>query len=102
MFIDLDTFGAADPVLDLAMLLARFASMSLRHGVPVPSAEAAAQALTEEYFARVPADWRPRLEVNRACASLKVALELFRHQHPRWRELVPEWIMKAREIARTG
>lgn len=99
VFIDLDTFGAADPVLDVATLLARLAAMPARFGAPPAHIEAAACTLADEYFARVPADWRARLGVNHAVAAVQVASEFFRHQHPDWRELVPAWITLARQAA---
>ncbi|NIA69674.1 hypothetical protein HBA54_13815 [Pelagibius litoralis] len=99
VFIDLNTFGAADPVLDIATLLARLAAMPARFGAAPAHVETAARALTEEYFARVPADWRLRLDINHAVAAMQVASEFFRHQHPDWRELVPAWIAQARHAA---
>ncbi|NNG03005.1 MAG: hypothetical protein HKM95_02760 [Inquilinus sp.] len=102
VFIDLNTFGAADPVLDVATLLARFAAMPTRFGAPAAHVETAAQALADEYFAQVPAEWRSRLDMNRAVAAVQVASEFFRHQHPDWRELVPAWIARARQAADAG
>lgn len=99
VFIDLDTFGAADPVLDVATLLARLAAMPARFGAPPAHIETAARALADEYFARVPADWCARLGINHAVAAVQVASEFFRHQHPDWRELVPAWIALARQAA---
>ena len=99
VFIDLDTFGAADPVLDLATLLARLAAMPDRLDAPTAHAETARRALADEYFARVPAHWRARLGNNLAIAAVQVASEFFRHQHPDWRELVPAWIARARRAA---
>lgn len=97
LFIDLDTFGAADPVLDIATLLARLEAMPMRFGAKTESVETAARALAEEYFSLVPAEWQGRLALNRAIADLQVASEFFRHQHPDWRELVPAWISRARQ-----
>lgn len=99
VFIDLNTFGAADPVLDIATLLARLAAMPARFGAAPANVETAARALAEEYFARVPKDWRLRLDINHAVAAMQVASEFFRHQHPDWRELVPAWIAQARRSA---
>lgn len=98
-FIDLNTFGTADPVLDIATLLARLAAMPARFGAAPAHVEVAARALADEYFAQVPADWRLRLDINHAIATMQVASEFFRHQHPDWRELVPAWIAQARDAA---
>ncbi|TQV83321.1 phosphotransferase [Denitrobaculum tricleocarpae] len=99
VFIDLDTFGAADPVLDVATMLARLRAMPLRFGALPEHVELAARVFTEEYFAKVPRHWQSRLEINHAVAALQVASEFFRHQHPDWRDLVPAWILRARQAA---
>lgn len=99
VFIDLDTFGAADPVLDIATMLARLKAMPLRFGAMPEHVETAARVLTAEYFALVPEGWQSRLDINRAVAAVQVASEFFRHQHPDWRELVPAWILHARKSA---
>ncbi len=99
LFIDLDTFGAADPVLDVATLLARLEAMSIRFGAKPEHVETAAHTFTDEYFALVPTDWQSRLDLNHAIAAVQVASEFFRHQHPEWRKLVPTWIAHARRCA---
>ena len=102
VFIDLDTFGGADPVLDVATLLARLAAMPARFGALPDHVDTAARVLTQEYFARVPAAWRSRLATNQAVAAVQVASEFFRHQHRDWRDLVPAWIARARRALDAG
>ncbi len=54
IFIDLDSFAKADPVLDPAYLLARLAAMPALFPVPRQRTRAAAREFAEEYFAHVP------------------------------------------------
>src|SRR5215211_1780238 len=72
IFIDLDAFAKADPVLDPAHLLARLAMPAL---FPVPREEThtAAREFAEEYFAHVPSAWHDRLPFHYAGILLKKA-----------------------------
>ena len=55
------------------------------------------QLFTDEYFARVPRDWRRRLPVQYAGAALHVAAGFFRRQEPRWPEAVAALVGQARD-----
>jgi hypothetical protein len=84
IFIDLDSFAKADPVLDPAYLLARLGAMPALFPVPRHRARAAAGEFAEEYFARVPAAWHERLPFHYAGALLKISFGLFGRQAPDW------------------
>jgi hypothetical protein len=83
-FIDLDMFAKADPVLDPARLLTRFAAMPDLFAIPRQRARAAAREFAEEYFANVPAAWQERLPFHYAGTLLKTADGFFRRQVPDW------------------
>jgi Ser/Thr protein kinase RdoA (MazF antagonist) len=82
VLIDLDEFAGADPLLDVARLLAPLATAPLRLPLSRERGREAARAFTEEYFAHVPAAWRARLPLHYAMAVLKTALGCFRRQAP--------------------
>jgi Ser/Thr protein kinase RdoA (MazF antagonist) len=90
VFIDLDSFTRADPVLDPALLLARFP-------LPRQRTQKAAQAFVEEYFAYVPRAWRDRLPLHYAGALLRVAHGFFRGQEPHWSEKIAALVEEARD-----
>jgi hypothetical protein len=83
IFIDLDFFAKADPVLDPAHLLARLAMPAL-FPVPQERARTAAREFAEEYFAHVPSTWQERLPFHYAGTLLKAAQGFFRRQAPDW------------------
>src|SRR5215208_1103810 len=84
IFIDIDSFAKADPVLDPAHLLARLAAMPALFPVPRQRARAAAWEFAEEYFAHVPRTWQDRLPLLYAGTLLEVAHGFFRRQAPDW------------------
>jgi hypothetical protein len=84
IFIDLDSFAKADPVLDPAHLLARLAAMPALLPVPRQRARAAGREFAEEYFAHVPGAWQERLPFHYAGTLLEVAHGFFRRQVPDW------------------
>ena len=84
IFIDLDSFAKADPVLDPAYLLARLAAMPALFPIPRQRARAAAWEFAEEYFAHVPGAWQDRLPFHYAGALLKMSYGLFGRQAPDW------------------
>jgi hypothetical protein len=95
--IDLDSFSEADPLLDVARVLAGLSAMPLRHGLPHERARIAARAFAEEYFIHVPEAWRTRLSLHLATAFLKGAAGLLRGQQPDWPDKVEDLVMKARD-----
>jgi hypothetical protein len=84
IFIDLDMFAKADPVLDPARLLTRLAMPAPLFPIPRQRARAAAREFAEEYFAHVPGAWQDRLPFHYAGTLLKTADGYFRRQAPDW------------------
>jgi Phosphotransferase enzyme family len=95
IFIDLDAFAKADPVLDPAHLLARLAMPAL---FPVPREEThtAVREFAEEYFSHVPGGWQERLPFHYAGILLKKAHGFFRRQAPDWPERIETLLEEAR------
>lgn len=92
--IDFDGFAGADPVQDVANVLAHLAAMELLF----PASKqwrTAAKSFEEEYFARVPKTWRERLALNYAGAVLKVAVGFFRRQDPDWPDKISTLLEEA-------
>jgi hypothetical protein len=96
IFIDLDAFAKADPVLDPAYLLARLAAMPALFPVPPERARAAAREFAEEYFAHVPNTWQERLPFHYAGALLKISFGLFGRQAPDWPDRIATLLEEAR------
>ena len=79
--IDLDEFAGADPLLDVARVLAPLANAPLRFPLQERDrARAAARVFVEEYFAHVPETWRARLPLHYAVAVLKLAGNVSRRE----------------------
>lgn len=102
VFIDLDSFAGADPVLDPALLLARLAAMPDLLPVPRARTRMAADVFAEEYFARVPNSWRETLHLHYAGALLEVAHGFFRRQERDWPAKVANLIRQAEEALEGG
>jgi hypothetical protein len=96
IFIDLDSFAKADPVLDPAHLLARLAAMPALFPVPRERTRAAAREFAEEYFAHVPSTWQERLPFHYAGTLLEVAHGFFRRQAPDWPDKIATLLEEAR------
>jgi hypothetical protein len=97
IFIDLDSFAKADPVLDPAHLLARLAAMPALLPIPRQRARAAAREFAEEYFAHVPGAWQDRLPFHYAGTLLKTADGFFRRQAPDWPGRIAGLLEEARD-----
>jgi hypothetical protein len=97
IFIDLDSFAKADPVLDPAHLLARLAAMPALFPIPPERARTAAREFAEEYFAHVPGAWQDRLPLHYAGRLLEVAHGFFRRQAPDWPGSVEGLVEEARD-----
>ena len=93
-FIDLDSCAAADPVLDPALMMARFTALAGSAGGPT-TLERARATFAREYFERVPADWRLRLRPYYAGALVEVASGIFHRQEPGWRHRVAALVAAA-------
>jgi hypothetical protein len=96
IFIDLDSFAKADPVLDPAYLLARLAAMPALFPIAPELAHAAAREFAEEYFAQVPSTWQDRLPFHYAGALLKISFGLFGRQTPDWPGRIATLLEEAR------
>ncbi len=96
VLLDLDNFAEADPVLDVAHLLAPLAIMPLRFPIPHNRAREAARVFAEEYFAHVPAAWRARFPLHYAAAALRVAGGVFRRQESGWPDRVEALVVEAK------
>jgi hypothetical protein len=99
--LDLDAFARADPILDVAKILAELVFMPLRSSLPPDHARAVARTFVGEYFARVPETWRTRLSLHYAGAVLKVAVGFFRRQEPSWSDKI-ETLLKEAEDSLAG
>jgi streptomycin 6-kinase len=97
IFIDLDSFAKADPVLDPAHLLARLSAMPALFPVPRHRARAAAREFAEEYFSHVPGAWQDRLPFHYAGTLLEVAHGFFRRQAPDWPDKIAGLVEEARD-----
>jgi hypothetical protein len=96
IFIDLDSFAKADPVLDPAYLLARLAAMPALFPIAPERAHAAAREFAEEYFSQVPSKWQERLPFHYAGALLKISFGLFGRQTPDWPGKIATLLEEAR------
>jgi hypothetical protein len=96
IFIDLDSFAKADPVLDPAHLLARLAAMPALFPIPRQRARTAAREFAQEYFAHVPRTWQERLPFHYAGTLLEVAHGFFRRQAPDWQGKIATVLDEAR------
>ena len=96
VLLDLDNFAEADPVLDVAHLLAPLAIMPLRFPITQDRAREAAWVFVEEYFARVPEAWRARFTLHYAAAALRIAGGVFRRQESGWPDRVETLIAEAK------
>ena len=101
VFIDLDSFAAADPVRDPAHLLAHLAAMPSPDLATRDRVRTAARAFTEEYFAHVPRAWQSRFPVHYAGALLETAPSLFRRQEADWLERIVGLVTEARTALET-
>jgi hypothetical protein len=95
MFIDLDSFAKADPVLDPAHLLARLAMPAL-FAKPRQRARTAVREFAEEYFAHVPKTWRERLPFHYAGVLLRVSVGFFERQAPDWPDKIATLLEEAK------
>ncbi|MGH2615607.1 MAG: phosphotransferase family protein, partial [Thermomicrobiales bacterium] len=78
--IDFDLMRAADPVADIAHLVAFLGKPQDRAQSHDGQAESAADIFVEEYFARVPEAWRSRLPLYHAMTSIHKAVGLCRRR----------------------
>jgi hypothetical protein len=77
----------AGPVLDPALMMARFTALAGSAGGGT-TLERARATFAREYFERVPAEWRLRLRPYYAGALVEVASGIFHRHEPAWRRRV--------------
>ena len=95
--VDLDNFAAADPVLDVANVLANLKSMPFRFPLTLEDPwSTAAQAFAEEYFSHVPRTWRRWLPIHYASAILKFSVGYFARQELDWPDKIATLLKEAR------
>lgn len=82
--IDLEDVALADPLFDVALLLARVELLRVEGKIAAGMLEASA-CFVDAYRARVPAAWGRRLAPLYACAALDMARYAIQHQLPGWR-----------------
>jgi hypothetical protein len=95
IFIDLDMFAKADPVLDPAHILVRLAKPA-QFPIPREQPRTAAREFAEEYFAHVPSTWQERLPFHYAGALLRAAQGFFRRQAPDWPDRIATLLEEAK------
>ncbi|MBI2527472.1 MAG: phosphotransferase [Candidatus Rokubacteria bacterium] len=93
--VDLDSFALGDPMMDLGSLLADMALQRVRGRLAVDCVRPAAGALVEGYFRHAPAQWRTRLPVCCAGATLDKAVHSFQRQQGGWRTHIRALIHEA-------
>jgi hypothetical protein len=93
-FIDLDSCASADPMMDAALMLARFTALAVTGG-DAGRMDRARAAFAREYLARVPAAWHVRLRPYYATALVEVASGIFHRQEHAWRSCVAALVAEA-------
>ncbi|MEK7322957.1 MAG: phosphotransferase [Pseudomonadota bacterium] len=83
-FIDLESAANADPMLDLAHLLARLHYAQALYQVPDRHARQFAAHVYESYRGQVPRGWLGNLLCCYAWSLLQIAANVFEHQRPGW------------------
>jgi aminoglycoside phosphotransferase (APT) family kinase protein len=86
--IDFDLMGRADPVVDIAHMLAFLRLAEERSRSQLGQPESAAQIFAQEYFAHVPPAWQSRLPLYHAMTGILKAGGLSRRQRSRQGDLV--------------
>jgi Phosphotransferase enzyme family len=99
--IDLDSCASADPLLDPALMLARFAGL---HSSDTADGRmnALSSAFAGEYFACVPGSWRGRLPLYYATSLMEVAAGLFHRQESDWQRRATSLVRAAADITAGG
>lgn len=98
-FIDLDSCAAADPILDVALMLARFAGAGGDRAVDSHRMKRLAAAFSDDYFGSVPQSWRARLPGFYAASLIEVAAGMFHRQEAEWQLRVGELVQAAAQAA---
>jgi aminoglycoside phosphotransferase (APT) family kinase protein len=95
--IDLDSLAEADPVMDVAIVLAHLSTHSLISALPRDRALEAGRVFVEEYFARVPESWYARLPLLYASAVTQSAAGIIRTHQANWPEKIELLLDEAKD-----
>jgi tRNA A-37 threonylcarbamoyl transferase component Bud32 len=94
--IDFDLYGAADPVVDIAHLLAFLGKPQERSRSRRRETENVGQVFVDEYFRHVPASWRARLPLHHATTSIHRAVSLCQRRGANHQHLVEDVLREGR------
>jgi tRNA A-37 threonylcarbamoyl transferase component Bud32 len=100
--IDFDLFGAADPVVDVAHLLAFLRKPQERSRSRREETEDVGQVFVDEYFAHVPDSWRARLPLHHAMTSIHRAIGLCRRRGAEHQHLVEQVLREGEAFLERG
>ena len=95
--IDLDSLAEADPVMDVAIVLAHLSTHSLISALPRDRALEAGRVFVEEYFACVPESWHARLPLLYASAVTQSAAGIIRTHQADWPEKIELLVEEAKD-----
>lgn len=98
---DLDDFAEADPITDVARMLAYIAVVPDHLSPSEERRREIGQIFVDKYFAHVPGAWRARLPVRYAAAIIRVAHGVLRNQPPGWSDRVEAMLDEARISLKT-
>ena len=99
--IDSGSLCLANPLTDLASMLARLAHLVRIGRHDRHQSAQFCDALAEAYFRKVPAHWRPALGAARAYAALMIARHIVQAHACDWREMLHATIGEELRIANT-
>jgi hypothetical protein len=100
--IDFDLFGASDPVLDVAHLLAFLRKPQERSRSRRQEPEDVGQMFVDEYFSHVPDAWRARLPLHHAMTSIHRAVGLCRRRGAEHHHLVDDVLREGQAFLERG
>ena len=100
--IDFDLYGAADPVIDIAHLLAFLGKPQERSRSRRAETEDVGQIFVDEYFRHVPDSWRTRLPLHHAMTSIYRAVSVCRRRGANHQHLVVDVLREGRAFLERG
>ena len=96
--IDFDLLGRADPIADVAHLVAFLGKPQERSRSQRDDAADAAQEFVDEYFAHAPDSWRARLPLYHAMTSIHKAVGLCRRRGAEGQKLVSDVVREGQSL----
>jgi aminoglycoside phosphotransferase family enzyme len=100
--LDFDLYGAADPVVDIAHLLAFLGKPQERSRSRRAETEDVGQIFVDEYFRHVPDSWRTRLPLHHAMTSIYRAVSVCRRRGANHQHLVVDVLREGRAFLERG